>query len=97
MHRVRSVNIITTELGLEAITHWLSLKRNLIPFQFSYEFIVEALEFVLSNINFEFNGDIYHQCSGTAMRTKCAPPYACLTICYKEEEDLFKEQLPSYF
>ena len=30
------------------------------------------------------------------MRTKYAQPFACLTICYKEE-GLFKEQLPNYF
>ena len=88
---------LPTELGLEAINYWINLKRNLIPTRFSNEFILEALEFVLCNNNFRFNMDMFHQILGTAMGTKCAPPYACLTIGYKEEESLFKEHLPNYF
>ena len=40
---------------------------------------------------------MFHQIIGTAMGTKCTPPYACLTINHKEEEILFKEQLTNYF
>ena len=31
------------------------------------------------------------------MGTKCAPPYACLTIGYQEETELFTQELPKYF
>ena len=41
-------------------------------------YIIELLELVLSKNNFEFNGEFYHQLSGTAMGTKLAPSYANL-------------------
>ena len=31
------------------------------------------------------------------MGTKCAPPYACLTVGYLEETKLFTNELPKYF
>ena len=31
------------------------------------------------------------------METKCAPPYACLTMEYQEESKLFTKELPKYF
>ena len=44
-----------------------------------------------------FDDHMYLQMLGTAMGTKCAPPYACLTIGYLEETKLFREELPKYF
>ena len=38
-----------------------------------------------------------YQFFGTAMRTKCAPLYACLTIGYQKETKLFTQELPKYF
>ena len=35
-------------------------------------------EFVLKNNYFEFNGQVKHQISGTAISTKFAPTYACI-------------------
>ena len=35
-------------------------------------------EFVLKNNYFEFNGQVKHQISGTAIGTKFAPTYACI-------------------
>ena len=40
---------------------------------------------------------MFNQIIGTAMGTKCAPPYACLTIGYQEETKLFTQELPKYF
>ena len=40
---------------------------------------------------------MYLQLPGTAMGTKCAPPYACLTVGYLEETKLFTNELPQYF
>ena len=40
---------------------------------------------------------MYTQCIGTAMGQICAPPYACLTIGYLEEDKLFKTELQKYF
>ena len=39
---------------------------------------VDILDFVLKNNNFQFNGENYHQISGTAMGTRVAPSYANL-------------------
>ena len=40
---------------------------------------------------------MYLQLPGTKMGTKCAPPYACLTVGYLEETKLFTNELPQYF
>ena len=40
---------------------------------------------------------MFKQVCGTAMGTKCAPPYAYLTIGYQEETKLFTQELPKYF
>ena len=40
---------------------------------------------------------MYLQLLGTATGTKCAPPYACLTVDYLEETKLFTNELPNYF
>ena len=40
---------------------------------------------------------MYLQLLGTAMGTKCAHPYACLTVGYLEETTLFTNELPKYF
>ena len=37
------------------------------------------------------------QLLGTAVGTKCAPPYACLTVGYLEEIKVFTNKLPKYF
>ena len=72
-------------------------KRDLIPQRFTKEFILESIEFVLKNNNFLFDSKMFNQIIGTAMGTKCAPPYACLTIGYQEETKLFTQELPKYF
>ena len=40
---------------------------------------------------------MFHQNNGTAMGTKLAPPYACLSIGFLEETILFPKILPQYF
>ena len=47
--------------------------------------------------NFLFGSKIFNQIFGTAIGTKCAPPYACLTIGYQDETKLFTQKLPQYF
>ena len=64
---------------------------------FSKNFILEALEFILRNTNFKFDEIFYNQTEGTALGTKCAPPYACLVLAYKEETKLFPIELPKFF
>ena len=61
------------------------------------DFIIDSLKFVLSNNNFTFDGEFYHQNDGTAMGTKLAPPYACLCVAYLEETKLFPTILPTIF
>jgi hypothetical protein len=80
---------IPHELGLEAISYWLGRCRTLIPTRFTNGFILEAIEFLLKNNNFMFNGAMYNQLSGTAMGASFASFYACLTIGYLEETKLF--------
>ena len=47
-------------------------------------------KFVLENNYFEFNSEVYHQLSGTAIGTKFAPPYACIFMDHLENEMLSK-------
>ena len=39
----------------------------------------------------------YNQTEGTAMGSKCVPPYTCLIVGYKEETKLFPTELLKYF
>ena len=80
---------IPHDLGLQAITYWLNRCRHLIPNRFTNTFILESIEFLLKNNNFNFNGFTFNQLSGTAMGSSFASFYACLTIGYLEETILF--------
>ena len=88
---------IPHELGLTAIDYWIDARSDLIPERFSKSFILEAVKFVLENNNFLFDNKMFRQISGTAMGTKFAPPYACLTMGYLEETILFPITLKKYF
>ena len=50
-------------------------------------------EFVLKNNYFEFNSNVKHQISGTAIGTKFAQPYACIYMDYMENQFLKNEQI----
>ena len=50
-------------------------------------------EFVLKNNYFEFDSNVKHQISGTAIGTKFAPPYACIYMDYMENQFLKNEQI----
>ena len=88
---------IPHELGLEALNYWINKKHDLIPERLNCDFIIDAAKFILENNNFLFDGTLYKQTAGTAMGTKFAPSYACLTIGYLEETKLFPLILPKYF
>ena len=88
---------INNNLGIEAICFWLDKHKELIPERFSKDFIIQSLKFVLENNNFLFDEEFYQQVNGTAMGTKVAPIYACLTIAYLEESKLFNTVLPNIF
>ena len=89
--------LIPTELGVEAISYWLHKKRELIPQRFTNDFIMESLKSVLKNNKVLFNDHMYLELLGTAMSTKCAPPYAYLTVHYLEKPKRFTYELPKYF
>ena len=88
---------IPHKLGLEAVSFWINKKSNVIPKRFSKEFILASISFVLSNNNFYFDGEKYHQLHGTGMGVDFAAPYACLTIGYLEETVLFGIHIPRAF
>ena len=52
-------------------------------------YITELLELVLTNNHFEFNGEFYHQLSGTAMGTKLATSYSNLFMTKFEDKYVF--------
>ena len=80
---------ISHELGIEALSYWYDKLRHLIPRRITKEFLLKACSFVLKNNFFQFDAEFWHQLIGTAMGTKFAPPYACLTMGYLEETKLY--------
>ena len=52
----------------------------------STDSLIDLAEVVLKNNMFEFNGRFYHQIRGTAIGTKCAPPYSILFLADLEEK-----------
>ena len=69
---------------------------SLIPERFTKEFIINSIRFILK-ITIFFYSKMFYWVFGTAMVTKCAPPYACLSIGYQEETKRFTQELPKYF
>ena len=87
---------IPHKLGLEAVEYYINKHRSRIPKRFTKQFILESINFVLTNNNFFFDGICRHQEDGTAMGSKMAPPYANLSIGYLEETKLYPS-LPQHF
>ena len=56
------------------------------------EEFVKMAEVVLRNKYFQFNSNLKHQISGTAIGTKFAPPYACIYMDYIKNQFLKNEQ-----
>ena len=79
---------IPHEGGLEALRERLNERPDK---KVPTESLVEMAEFVLKNNYFEFNSQVKHQISGTAIGTKFAPPYACIFMDKVETEFLERE------
>ena len=79
-------NSISLDLGLEAIQYWLFMFPNLLPSRINTFFVLEALELVLKNSNFEFLDEMYCLEKGTVTGTKVAPTYATLVMAFLETE-----------
>ena len=90
--------------GIQSTKEMLAIHKppDTLPYN---SYIVELLELVLTNNHFEFNGEFYHQLSGTAMGTKLAPSYANLFMSKFEDKYVYtyplqpqlwiKQQLPT--
>ena len=76
---------ITHELGLEAVKFWLE-KCPRETSRISNKFILNAVNIILKNNIFQFNGRFYRQLRGTAMGTKMAPIYATLSLGFLENK-----------
>ena len=76
---------IPHDFGLQALAFWIEKHPELIPRNFSKEFILESIKFILENNTFHFDGEFYKQIKGTAMGTKMAPAYSILVMGYFEE------------
>ncbi len=85
---------IPHDLGREAISFWL--KNYDIPGRkFSDSFVLEAIDIILKENTFQFDGENYQQIQGTAMGTKMAPTYATLVMGYLEHK-LYKSYETRY-
>ena len=63
----------------------------------STEEIGKMTDFVLKNNLFEFASKFYKKVSGTAIRTKFAPPYACIFTDHNETEFLNAQDIKPRF
>ena len=81
---------ILHDKGLEVLRKQLNAFDNK---SISTEDLVQMAGFVLKKNYFEFNSSVKHQISGTAIRTKFAPPYACIFMDYTEKEFLKNKQI----
>lgn len=77
---------IDKNVGLEAVKYWLNKHPDIVLNRFTNDFILNALDIVVSNNVFEFNNQYYTQKKGVAMGTRVAPVYATLTLGYLEEK-----------
>lgn len=75
---------IPHESGITAVKYWLERNRSGIPDRFENNFILDAIQLILENNSFHFNGNFFNQIKGTAMGTKMAPSYATLFMGYLE-------------
>ena len=57
------------------------------------EDLVKMAGFALKNNYFEFDSNVKHKMSGTAIGTKFAPPYACIYMDYMENQFLTIEKI----
>ena len=76
--------------GLEVLKKQLD---NLYEKSIPTEDLVKMAEFDLKNNNFEFNSNVKHQISGTAICMKFSPPYAYIYVGYMENQFLKNEQI----
>ena len=60
-------------------------------------FILDLLSWVLNNNFLSFDNTTYLQCSGTAMGTPCAPPYANIVLYHMERQILTHSHPIKYF
>ena len=88
---------IPTDLGLRALDFWITKLASFVNTRFTKNFILESVNFILTNNFFQFNSTMWHQLCGTAMGKSFAPPYACLTMGYLEETVLFPDLIPRHF
>ena len=77
-------NNLKLPLGTRSTSNWLDRFPELLHYRFSKEFVIEGLKLILSNANFQFNGQFYTLKEGTVTGTTVSPTYATLTIAYLE-------------
>ena len=76
---------IPHDFGLQVIRFWIEKYQELIPKNFTPEFIINSIQFILWNNTCHFDGEFYQQINGTAIGTKMAPTYSILVMGYFEE------------
>ena len=75
---------INKDLGTKAIIYWVEKHPEKLHERFNIDIVIQSIHYILENNIFVFNDEYYRQKWGTAMGTKCAPTYACLTVAYLE-------------
>lgn len=87
--------IIPKDFGLQSVQFWLTKFPSSLNSKFSKNFVISAIDLILSNNTFYYDEVHYLQINGTAMGTKMAPKYAHLVMGYLEE--MFKDQCKEIF
>lgn len=93
---------IDRKLGIRAIKYFLINYPSLLHPRFNKDFVIEAIELILQNSSFQFNGNFYNLKSGTVTGTALAPTFANLVMAFLEVDlydkvrDSFDENIADY-
>jgi hypothetical protein len=82
--------------GLNAVRTLINEHYNILPADVSVDFVIDLLEWVLTNNYFTFDDITYHQLQGTAMGTNIAPTYAQIVMSYLERAPLHNNPFMYY-
>ena len=80
---------IDNELGLKAVEYYMDKYPELIHPRLGKDFLLHTLRELQSNIYFQFNNTVYNQINGCAMGRNYGPPWATLSVGFREETKLY--------
>ncbi|KAL5259834.1 hypothetical protein ACHWQZ_G010071 [Mnemiopsis leidyi] len=82
---------IDNDLSFKAVEYYMDKYPELTHNRLGNNFILRSLQTLQENILYEFNGEVYSQENGCAMRKDYSPTWATLAVGYLEETKLYPQ------